>query len=168
MNSRDSMALVLGLGALAVAALVVYALIAPTWDNGKTQALIAGVFGCPTVLGVIGAIFLGLHWRDERQAARREKEVARRQHTINVQSQNAQEFGVNAFVMRQTLDLLGQVAQTQARQAGAQLADLRRDAFQQRAIETPAHDPEPWFVGEWQYDDETAAPVEAASGVRYL
>lgn len=170
MNSRDSTAVVLGLGLLAVLGVVLYALLAPTWDQGKTNALLGGVIGCPAVLGMIGAVFLGLHWRDERQAERREKEAARRQYGINRQVQDAQEFGANAFVMRQTLDMLGQVAQVQARQATAGLADLRREAFANRAIEAPAREVEPaWFAGEWQYDDEaTAANVETAGGIRYL
>lgn len=168
MDSRDSTLLLLGLGAIAVVAVVMFALVAPTWDDGKTTALIAGVIGCPTVIAIIGGIAITLDWRDKRQSARRESEMARRQQGINVKAQDAQEFGVNAFVMRQTLDLLGQVAQVQARQAGAGLADMRQQLFAQRSIEAPAKEIEqPWFTGEWQYDDQTT-DEPPNGGIRYL
>lgn len=166
MKANGGWLVVGALGAFAVAAGISYQLVAPTWDQGETSALLAGLVACPTLCLVIGAVFLGLHWRDERSAARREREAARRQRSIDRQVQEAQGFNANAFVMRQTLDLLGQVARVQAQQATAGLADLKRDAFQQKAIETSAQEPS-WFVGEWEYGDEETID-ETAGGVRYL
>ena len=62
-----------GIGAFAVAAVLAYSLVAPYWDQGETSALLGGLVACPTIGLTIGVIFLGLHWRDERQAARRER-----------------------------------------------------------------------------------------------
>jgi hypothetical protein len=73
---------IIGLGAFAVAAGLAYSLMAPTWRQGETSALLAILAGCPTIGLVLGAVFLGLHWRDERQAARREREAAKRQKTL--------------------------------------------------------------------------------------
>jgi phosphate/sulfate permease len=168
MRNSGAWLVVAAIGAFAVAAGLAFSLVAPTWDQGETSALLAGIVACPTLGMVIGAIFLGLHWRDERQAARRERETARRQRTVERQTQDAQGFNANAFVMRQTLDLLGQVAQVQARQAAAGLQDLKREAFASRAIiDAPAQE-EPWFMGEWDYGDETTANDQTAGGVRYL
>lgn len=166
-HSSGSWLVVAAIGVFGVAAVLAYNLVAPTWGQAETSTLLAGLVGCPTVGAVIGLVFLGLHWRDERQAARREKTTAKRQRTIDGQTQDAQAFNANAFVLRQTLDLLGQVAQVQARQAGASLATMRTEAFQQRGLSAPAQD-ESWFSGEWDYGSEAQADDETSSGIRYL
>ena len=75
-------------------------------------------------------------------------------------------LGMNQAIMRQSIDVLGAMAQAQARQAMAGLNDARLGAFQQRAIEPPAQ--ESWFTGDWSYDDENAEAGETGGGVRYL
>lgn len=155
------------IGAFAVAAVLAWSLVSPTWDQGETTALIGALVACPTLGVVIGGVFLGLHWRDERQAARREKELSKRQRSIAQQGETATVFGMNQAIMRQSIDVLGAMAQAQARQAMAGLTDARRDAFQQRAIEPPAQEPS-WFMGDWDYGDEPSEDVEASGRVRYL
>ena len=155
-----------GIGAFAVAAVLAYSLIAPTWGQGETSALLGGLVACPTLGLAIGATFLGLHWRDERQAARREKDASKRQKAIERQGETATVFGMNQAIMRQSIDVLGAMAQAQARQAMAGLNDARRDAFQQKAIDAPTQEPS-WFMGEWEYGD-SAENDEATGGVRYL
>ena len=156
-----------GIGAFAVAAVLAYSLIAPTWGQGETSALLGGLVVCPTLGLAIGATFLGLHWRDERQAARREKDASKRQKAIERQGETATVFGMNQAIMRQSIDVLGAMAQAQARQAMAGLNDARRDAFQQKAIEPPTQEPS-WFMGEWDYGGEASENDEAPGGIRYL
>ena len=61
-------------------------------------------------------IFLGLHWRDERQAARDERQAAKRGRAIDRHGQDAQVLGLNAAVTRQAIDVISAMAQAQARQ----------------------------------------------------
>ncbi len=159
--------LMLGIGAFAVAAALAYSLIAPTWDQGETSTLLGGLVACPTLGLAIGATFLGLHWRDERQAARREKDASKRQKAIEWQGEAATVLGINQAIMRQSIDVLGAMAQAQARQAMAGLTDARRDAFQQKAIDAPAQE-QPWFTGDWDYGDDSSETGEATGGVRFL
>ena len=155
-----------GIGAFAVAAVLAWSLVSPTWDQGETSALLGALVACPTIGVVIGGVFLGLHWRDERQAERREKEASKRQRSVDRAGQEATVLGMNQAIMRQSIDVLGAMAQAQARQAMAGLNDARLGAFQQRAIEPPAQ--ESWFTGDWSYDDENAEAGETGGGVRYL
>ena len=74
---------------------------------------------------------------------------------------------MNQAVTRQAIDVMGAMAQAQARQAMAGLNDARRDAFQQRAIDAPAQEPS-WFMGEWDYGGEASENDETTGGVRYL
>ena len=156
-----------GTGAFAVAAGLAYGLVRPYWGQPETSTLLGGIVGCPTILLTVGVIFLGLHWRDERQAARREKESAKRGHVVDRQAQEATVLGMNQAIMRQSIDVLGAMAQAQARQAMAGLNEARRDAFQTRAIDAPTQE-DSWFTGDWNYGDETAENVETTGGVRYL
>lgn len=156
-----------GTGAFAVAAGLAYGLVRPYWGQPETSTLLAGLVGCPTILLTVGLIFLGLHWRDERHAARREKEASRRQRTVDRAGQDATVLGMNQAIMRQSVDVLGAMAQAQARQAMAGLNDARRDAFQTRAIDAPAQEPS-WFMGEWDYGGDSSENDETTSGVRYL
>ena len=155
------------IGAFAVAAVLAWSLVSPTWDQGETSALLGALVACPTIGVMIGGVFLGLHWRDERQAARREKEASKRGRSIDRQAQDATVFGMNTAMMRQAIDVMGAMAQAQARQSMAGLTEARRDAFQSRAIDAPAQE-ESWFTGDWSYDDENAEAGEAAGGVRFL
>ena len=153
------------IGAFAVAAVLAWSLVSPTWDQGETTALLGALVACPTLGVVIGGVFLGLHWRDERQAARREKEASKRQRSIAQQGEAATVFGMNQAIMRQSIDVLGAMAQAQARQAMAGLNEARLGAFQTRAIDAPAQ--ESWFTGDWEYGDSSEND-EATGGVRYL
>ena len=156
-----------GIGAFAVAAVLAWSLVSPTWDQGETSALLGALVACPTIGVMIGGIFLGLHWRDERQAERREKEASKRQRSVDRAGQDATVFGMNTAMMRQAIDVMGAMAQAQARQSMAGLTEARRDAFQARAIDAPAQQ-DSWFTGDWDYGDEDTEVVEATSGVRYL
>ena len=156
-----------GIGAFAVAAVLAYSLVAPTWDQGETSALLGGLVACPSLGVLIGGVFLGIHWRDGRQAERREKEASRRQRSVDRQGQEATVLGMNQAIMRQSIDVLGAMAQAQARQAMAGLNEARRDAFQTRAIDAPTQE-DSWFTGDWNYGDETAENVEKTGGVRSL
>lgn len=155
------------IGSFAVAAVLAWSLVAPTWDQGETSALLGALVGCPTVGVMIGGVFLGLHWRDERQAARREREASHRQRSTDRQGQEATVLGMNQAIMRQSIDVLGAMAQAQARQSMAGLNEARRDAFTTRAIDTSATQ-DSWFTGDWSYDDENAEAGETGGGVRYL
>lgn len=155
------------IGAFAVAAVLAWSLVAPTWDQGETSALLGGIVLCPTLGVMIGGIFLGLHWRDERQAARREKEASKRQRSVAQQGEAATVLGMNQAIMRQSIDVLGAMAQAQARQAMAGLNEARLGAFQTRAIDAPAQE-QSWFTGDWDYGNEESEVVEATSGIRYL
>jgi hypothetical protein len=154
-------------GAFAVAAGLAFSLVAPYWGQPETSTLLAGIVGCPTILLTVGVIFLGLHWRDERSAAREERQASKRGRAIDRHGQDAQVMGLNAAVTRQAIDVISAMAQAQARQSVAGLNDARLGAFQQRAIEPPAQQ-ESWFTGEWNYDDENAEAGETGGGVRYL
>ncbi len=154
------------IGTFAVAAVLAYSLVAPTWDQGETSALLGALIACPSVGVLIGGVFLGLHWRDERQAARREREASKRQRSTDRAGQEATVLGMNQAIMRQSIDVLGAMAQAQARQAMAGLNEARRDAFQTRAIDAPAQE-QSWFVGDWNYDDSSEND-ETTGGVRYL
>lgn len=154
------------IGAFAVAAVLAWSLVSPTWDQGETSVLLGGIVLCPTLLVLLTGLFLGLHWRDERQAARREREASRRQRSTDRAGQEATVLGMNQAIMRQSIDVLGAMAQAQARQAMAGLNEARRDAFQTRAIDAPAQ--ESWFTGDWSYDDENTEAGETGGGVRYL
>lgn len=156
-----------GIGAFAVAAVLAWSLVSPTWDQGETSALLGALIACPTIGVMIGGIFLGLHWRDERQAARDDKQAAKRGRAIDRHGQDAQVLGLNAAVTRQAIDVISAMAQAQARQATAQLGGLRTDQFIQRSIEPPTQE-QPWFTGDWDYGDEPAETVEASSRVAYL
>lgn len=153
-------------GAFAVAAVLAWSLVSPTWDQDETSALLGALIACPTVGVMIGGVFLGLHWRDERQAERREKEASKRQRSTDRAGQEATVLGMNQAIMRQSIDVLGAMAQAQARQAMAGLNEARRDAFTTRAIDAPAQETS-WFVGEWNYGDSSEND-EATGGVRYL
>ncbi len=155
------------IGAFAVAAVLAWSLVSPTWDQGETSALLGAIVLCPTLGVVIGGVFLGLHWRDERQAAREEKQTAKRGRAIGRHAEDANVLGLNAAVTRQAIDVISAMAQAQARQAAAQLGGLRTDSFLQRSIEPPAQE-QPWFTGDWDYGDEPSENDETASGVRYL
>ena len=144
-----------GTGAFAVAAGLAYGLVRPYWGQPETSTLLGGIVGCPTILLTVGVIFLGLHWRDERQAARREKESAKRGHVVDRQAQEATVLGMNQAIMRQSIDVLGAMAQAQARQSAAQLGGLRTDQFMARGIEAPTQEPS-WFMGEWDYGGEAS------------
>lgn len=159
--------LALGIGIFAVAGVLAYSLVSPYWDQGETSVLLGGLVLCPSLGVLIGGVFLGLHWRDERQAARREKEASKRQRAVERQGEAATVFGMNQAILRQSIDVLGAMAQAQARQATAGLQDLKRDAFLQRSIEPPAQEIS-WFTGDWDYGDESAETVETTGGVRYL
>lgn len=156
-----------GTAAFAVAAALAYGLVRPYWGQPETSTLLAGLVGCPTILLTVGVIFLGLHWRDERQAARDDKQAAKRGRAIDRHGQDAQVLGLNAAVTRQAIDVISAMAQAQARQATAQLGGLRTDQFIQRSIEPPTQE-QPWFTGDWDYGDEPAETVEASSRVAYL
>ena len=156
-----------GTGVFAVAAGLAYGLVRPYWGQPETSTLLAGLVGCPTILLTVGVIFLGLHWRDERQAARDERQAAKRGRAIDRHGQDAQVLGLNAAVTRQAIDVISAMAQSQARQSMAGLNEARRDAFQQRAIDAPAQEPS-WFMGEWDYGGEASENDEATGGVRYL
>ena len=157
--------LALALGAFGVAAVLAYSLVSPTWDQGETSALLGGLVACPTLGVVIGGIFLGLHWRDERQAAREEKQTARRGRAIDRHGQDAQVLGLNAAVTRQAIDVISAMAQAQARQSIAGLNEARRDAFRP-AIDAPAQEPS-WFMGEWDYGD-SAENDQADGRIAYM
>ena len=156
-----------GIGAFAVAAVLAWSLVAPTWDQGETSALLGALVACPTLGVMIGGIFLGLHWRDERQAERREKEASKRQRSTDRAGQAATVLGMNQAIMRQSIDVLGAMAQAQARQAMAGLNEARLGAFQTRAIDAPAQE-QSWFTGDWDYGNDESEVVEATSGIRYL
>ena len=115
---------------------------------------------------LLTAVFLGLHWRDERIAAREEKQATKRGRAIDRHGQDAQVMGLNAAVTRQAIDVISAMAQAQARQAMAGMNEARLGAFQQKAIDAPAQ--ESWFTGDWSYDDENAEAGETGGGVRYL
>lgn len=157
----------LAIGVFAVAAVLAYSLVSPYWDQGETSALLGALVVCPSIGVLIGGLFLGLHWRDERQATRREKEASKRQRSVERQGEAATVLGMNQAILRQSIDVLSAMAQAQARQATAGLQDLKRDAFLQRSIEPPAQETS-WFTGDWDYGDETAETIEATGGVRYL
>ena len=156
-----------GIGAFAVAAVLAWSLVSPTWDQGETSALLGALVACPTLGVMIGGIFLGLHWRDERQAERREKEASKRQRSTDRAGQAATVLGMNQAIMRQSIDVLGAMAQAQARQAMAGLNEARLGAFQTRAIDAPAQE-QSWFTGDWDYGNDESEVVEATSGIRYL
>ena len=156
------------IGAFAVAAGLAYSLVSPYWGQGETSAVLGALLLCPTLGVMIGATFLGLHWRDERQAARREKEASRRQRSTDRAGQEATVLGMNQAIMRQSIDVLGAMAQAQARQAMAGLNEARLGAFQTRAIDAPAVQADSWFSGDWDYGDNESEAVETTSGVRYL
>ena len=156
------------IGAFAVAAVLAWSLVSPTWDQGETSALLGALLLCPTLLVLLTAVFLGLHWRDERIAAREEKQATKRGRAIDRHGQDAQVMGLNAAVTRQAIDVISAMAQAQARQAMAGMNEARLGAFQSRAIDAPAVQPDSWFSGEWSYDDENAEVGEATGGVRYL
>ena len=155
------------IGVFGVAAVLAYSLVSPYWGQSETSAALGGIVLCPTLLVLLTAVFLGLHWRDERQAARREKEASKRQRSVDRAGQDATVFGMNTAMMRQAIDVMGAMAQAQARQSMAGLTEARRDAFQARAIDAPAQQ-DSWFTGDWDYGDEDTEVVEATSGVRYL
>ncbi len=155
------------IGAMAVAAALAYSLVAPYWDQGETSALLGAIVLCPSLGVLLGGVFLGLHWRDERIAAREEKQASRRGRAIGRHAEDANVLGLNAAVTRQAIDVISAMAQAQARQAMAGLNEARRDAFQVSAIDAPTQEPS-WFAGDWDYGDETEANVEASGGVRYL
>lgn len=156
-----------GIGAFAVAAGLAWSLVSPYWDQGETSALLGALLLCPTIGVMIGVVFLGLHWRDERQAARAEKQASKRGRSIDRQAQDATVFGMNTAMMRQAIDVMGAMAQAQARQSMAGLNEARRDAFQQKAIDAPAQEPS-WFLGEWDYGGDSSENDETTGGVRYL
>ena len=166
-KNSGSWFVVAAVGVFGVAAVLAYSLVAPTWDQGETSTLLAGLVGCPTIGVVIGLIFLGLHWRDERIAARHDKQTARRGRAIDRQGQDANVLGLNAAVTRQAIDVISAMAQAQARQAAAQLGGLRTDNFMQRSIDAPAQEPS-WFMGEWDYGLDTQADDETAGRIAYL
>lgn len=155
------------IGVFGVAAVLGYSLVSPYWGQGETSAVLGGIVLCPSLLVLLTGIFLGLHWRDERQAARREKEAAKRGRSIDRQAQDATVFGMNTAMMRQAIDVMGAMAQAQARQSMAGLNEARRDAFQQKAIDAPAQEPS-WFLGEWDYGGDSSENDETTGGVRYL
>ena len=155
------------IGAFAVAAGLAYSLVSPTWDQGETSALLGAIVLCPTLGVMIGGVFLGLHWRDERIAAREEKQASKRGRAIDRHGQDAQVLGLNAAVTRQAIDVISAMAQAQARQSMAGLNEARLGAFQQKAIDAPAQEAS-WFLGEWDYGGDSSENDEATSGVRYL
>ena len=157
--------LMVAVGVFGVAAVLAYSLIAPTWDQGETSALLGGLVACPTIGVIIAGLFLGLHWRDERQAARREKEASKRGRSIDRQAQDATVFGMNTAMMRQAIDVMGAMAQAQARQSMAGLNEARRDAFRP-AIDAPAQEPT-WFMGEWDYGSSSEND-EADGRIAYM
>ncbi len=153
------------IGVFGVAAVLAYSLVSPYWGQGETSAALGGIVLCPTLLVLLTGIFLGLHWRDERIAAREERQASKRGRAIDRHGQDAQVMGLNAAVTRQAIDVISAMAQAQARQAMAGLNDARLGAFQQKAIEPPAQ--ESWFTGDWEYGDSSEND-EATGGVRYL
>jgi high-affinity Fe2+/Pb2+ permease len=159
--------LIIAVAVLGMAAAMAYGLVRPYWGQPETSTLLAGIVGCPTILLTVGVIFLGLHWRDERQAAREEKQTAKRGRAIDRHGQDAQVLGLNAAVTRQAIDVISAMAQAQARQSVAQLGGLRTDQFMQRSIEPPTQE-QLWFTGDWDYGDEPAETVEASSRIAYL
>lgn len=156
------------IGAFAVAAVLAYSLVSPYWGQGETSAVLGAIVLCPSLLVLLAGLFLGLHWRDERQAARREREASRRQRSVAQQGEAATVLGMNQAIMRQSIDVLGAMAQAQARQAMAGLNDARLGAFQQRAIDAPGPQQDTWFTGDWDYGTDDSEVVEATSGIRYL
>lgn len=154
-------AIALSAAFVGVAALV-YKLVEPFWGQPETSALLAGGIGCPLLVVTIGAAALAIHWRDERLAARREKESARRQHTVERQAQEASSYGMNAAMMRQVLGMVGDIAQIQARQATATLGGLKVAQL------TAPQDEPSWFLGDWSYDDDETEDAQTAGGVRFL
>lgn len=156
-----------GIGAMAVAAALAYSLVAPYWDQGETSALLGAIVLCPSLGVLLGGVFLGLHWRDERIAAREEKQASKRGRAIGRHAEDANVLGLNAAVTRQAIDVISAMAQAQARQSAAQLGGLRTDQFMARGIEAPTQEPS-WFMGEWDYGGEASENDETTGGVRYL
>lgn len=55
-KNSGSWFVVAAVGVFGVAAVLAYSWVAPTWDQGETSTLLAGLVGCPTIGVVIGGI----------------------------------------------------------------------------------------------------------------
>ena len=151
-RSNPAPLILLGLIALGVAGVVVYALAEPRIDRGTVNNVAYICAGGPVLIASILAVFVGAAWLDGRRHARRREDEAARGEVLYQRQQAAQAQSTDLAVLRQMTAVVEAGARAQLTAARAQ-HELARTA----ALQPPAADEQGayWMIpAEWSEIDE--------------